>query len=75
MTKVNQKNVISIIEGLLLTNKIVTWDDIKTNVEAKIKVKNWLDVRNILQSIFIHYNEAIRTENLYVEEYKSTICA
>lgn len=50
--------------------KIIAWREIVQAVkEANIQVKNWLEVRNQLHSVFVWNGRLARTADLRVEEY------
>tara|TARA_R110000851_G_C13102760_1_gene569299 strand:- start:63312 stop:63521 length:210 start_codon:yes stop_codon:yes gene_type:complete len=63
----------SIVRAILLDvisndSEAVMWNDIVIAVSAKMNIKNWLDVRSVLQELLDE--ELIeRTPSVYVEEY------
>ena len=49
------------------------WDDIINSVnQAKIPVKNWMDVRGVLQWM-INQKMVVRIKNVYIEQYTTNV--
>jgi len=49
------------------------WDDIINSVnQAKIPVKNWMDVRGVLQWM-INQKMVVRIKNVHIEQYTTNV--
>jgi len=61
--------VITIIASFIRKNQVFTWHDLMSSVQdAKVPVKNWLDVRNVLQH-FLDRKKLFRTYEICEERY------
>ena len=61
--------VAEVFEKLMKDNDKFFWEDVVAAVEKdKIKVKNWLKVRGVMQ-YFINIGRIVRTKDVMVEEY------
>lgn len=54
-------------------NGLCEWDDIINSVnQAKIPVKNWMDVRGVLQWM-INQKMVVRIKNVHIEQYTTNV--
>ena len=71
MNAANQHKVLAILQAIIVDEtgtEATSWQEIVKVVGAEIKVKNWLDVRGIIQ--YMLNNKMIaRVNNVHVEAY------
>jgi hypothetical protein len=67
----NEKILLAIQSSF--TDGISDWDDIINSVnQAKIPVKNWMDVRGVLQWM-INQKMVVRIKNVHEEKYTTNV--
>jgi hypothetical protein len=70
MTK-NEKILLAIQSAF--KDGLCEWDDIINSVnQAKIPVKNWMDVRGVLQWM-INQKMVVRIKNVHIEQYTTNV--
>ena len=67
--KVTTDNIYTVLKSNLVPGKVISWTDMMVIVQAHgMKVKNWMQVRGVLQ-FMLNEQMLSRTDNLYKEEY------
>lgn len=67
MSPTNQHKVLAILTETI-TDRPTDWSDIMTAVSARMKIRNWLAVRGVLQYM-INQGSVRRTGSVHVETY------
>lgn len=65
-----QRQKVFVILTRVITVKPIDWKDMMVAVSAEMTVKNWLDVRGVLQWM-LNQNLIERLPSVYVEQYQT----
>lgn len=68
MKATDQHKVLAILDKTIPAEGSVEWKDIVAAVGAEVKVKNWLDVRGILQYM-MSQKTVVRLPSVHTEAY------